>query len=128
MVVALMIIGANAVALAAPPAATIRQAQNVVQMARQQLPMQMANMILYEVSYDRSNYTLVYRYKFTVHVNRPSEAKIREAKQGLVAMLKAMPNSEDMQLITNGITFHYNYYNSDGTFLYAVKIRPSDVR
>ncbi len=27
-------------------------------------------------------------------------------------MLKAQPNSEDMQLLKGGISFHYNYYTA----------------
>lgn len=49
-------------------------------------------------------------------------------KLGIIHMLKANPNSEDMQLLKGGITFHYNYYSIDGDFIYAMKITPADIK
>lgn len=80
------------------------------------------------ISYNSNNYSLVYRYHYTVPVTKPTTSAINEAKQGIIHLLKANPNSEDMQLVKNGITFHYNYYDTDGNFIYAIKITPSDVR
>lgn len=114
---------------AAPPLSAIQKAKTVVEDARYQLPVEIGNgLILTQVSYDSKSYTLVYRYHYAVIVTKPSSNTINEVKQGMIHLLKAHPDSDEMQILKSGISFHYNYYNDDGTFLYAVKITPSDIK
>lgn len=128
LVAALLIVSAN-FAFAAPPLSMIQKAKDMVEDARYQLPVSVGNgLMLTNVSYDSKTYTLVYRYHYTFPVSKPSNEAIKESKLGVVHLLKANPNSEDMQFLKSGITFHYNYYSENGTFLYAVKITPSDIK
>ena len=129
LVFALMMICASTVALAVPPAATIQKAKNVAESAQYQLPMQVyQGLMVTQIKYDSSSYSLVYRYQFTVQIPQPSTDAINEAKLAMIHLVKANPNSEDAQLIKNGITFQYNYYNADGSYIYTIKIRPSDIK
>lgn len=129
LVFALMMICASTVALAVPPAATIQKAKNMVESAQYQLPAQAGyGIMLTQVKYDSSSYSLVYRYQYTAQVPQPTANAINEAKQAMIHFVKANPNSEDMQFLKDGITFHYNYYNADGSYMYTIKIRPSDVK
>ncbi len=124
-----LILVGGGVSNAAPSLAIIQKAKGVVETARYELPVEIApGLTLTQVSYNSEKYTLVYRYHFTVYVEKPNADAIKEAKLALVHMLKANPNSDEMQLIKGGITFHYNYYSENGTFLYAVKITPADVK
>jgi hypothetical protein len=130
----LLIVGAIAIAAglnvnAAPPSPVIQKAKATVENARYILPAEAGyGIMLTQVNYDSKTYTLVYRYHFTIPATKPTANAINETKQGVVHMLKAQPNSEEMQLLKGGITFHYNYYTTEGTFLYAIKITPSDVK
>ena len=125
----LMIVGANISIFAVPPLSSIQKAKETVENARYQLPIQVSyGLMLTQVSYDSTNYTLVYRYHYIIPVAKPSNEAIKESKLGIIHMLKANPNSEDMQLLKAGITFHYNYYSEDGTFLYAIKLSASDFK
>lgn len=129
LLVALLIISANISAFAAPPLSTIQKVKEQVESVRYQLPAQAGyGLMLTQVSYDSQKYTIVYRYHFVIPVEKPSTEAIKEARLSMIHMLKANPNSEDMQFLKDGITFHYNYYNEDGTFLYAIKITPQDVK
>lgn len=129
IVFALFILSANISAFAIPPLSTIQKVKEQVENVRYQLPAQAGyGLMLTQVSYDSQKYTIVYRYHYTVPAVKPTQEAIQEAKLGIIHMLKANPNSEDMQFIKAGITFHYNYYNEDGTFLYAIKITPQDVK
>lgn len=120
---------ANVTAIATPPLNIIRVAKQQVENARYQLPLDIGNgLALTQLSYDSSKYTLVYRYHYYIPVVRPSNTIIRERKLGLIHLLKSDPNSQEMQLLTSGITFHYNYYTEDGEFLFAIKITPQDVK
>ncbi|MDE7387046.1 MAG: hypothetical protein K2N28_07910 [Muribaculaceae bacterium] len=129
IVAALFILSVNIGAFAIPPLSTIQKVKDQVENIRYQLPAQAGyGLMLTQVSYDSQKYTIVYRYHYTVTAVKPSPEAINEAKQSIIHMLKANPNGEDMQFIKAGITFHYNYYNEDGTFLYAIKITPQDVK
>ncbi len=122
--VALFILFGAGHSYAAPTLATIQKAKAVVETARYQLPVQISPAImLTQVSYDSEKYTLVYRYHFTVAATKPTAEAIKESKLGIIHIFKANPESGDTQLLKGGITFHYNYYSEDGTFLYAIKIR-----
>lgn len=125
----IMLISISVAAIAAPPLATIQKAKNMVENARYQLPADVGNgMTLSQVNYDSKTYTLVYRYHYYVPSHKPTLDAINETKQGIVHLLKAQPYCDEMTFLKDGITFHYNYYSSDGTFLYAVKITPADIK
>lgn len=127
--VAIIIMAANATVQAAPPLDAIRKVKAMVEDARYQLPADAGyGLMLTQVNYDSKTYTIIYRYHYINPTQKPSPSTISEVKKGLIHMLKANPNSEDMQLLKAGFTFHYNYYNPDGSFLYANKITPADVR
>lgn len=127
LIAALFILSADVCLLAAPPAATIQKAKTMIEQARQHLPIKGYGISLTEVSYDSSTYTLVYRYDYTLPVTKPTPASIKETKIGLVHLMKAKPDSEEMQYLKAGIAFHYKYYSEDGNFLFEVKITPEDV-
>ena len=129
LIVILIILVGNISICAAPPLAAIQKAKNLVENARYQLPVEAGyGLVLTQVSYDSKTYTLVYRYHYTIPVAKPTTQAIYESKQGIIHLLKANPNSEDMQILKSGISFHYNYYDMDGNFLWAVKITPADVK
>ena len=114
---------------AAPPLSIIKKAKDMVERVRYELPAEISPyMLLTQLSYDSKTYTLVYRYHCTVPVTKPTPESIKEAKLGVIHMLKANPQSEDMLFVKSGISFHYNYYSEDGKFLYAVKITPADIK
>ena len=116
-------------AFAAPPLSIIQKAKGQVENARYYLPAQAGyGLMLTQVDYDSKTYTMVYRYHYTMYAEKPSAAAIKEVKQGMIHLIKANPQSDDMQFLQAGITFHYNYYSENGTFLYAVKITPSDIK
>lgn len=124
-----LLIAASSSIFAAPPLSAIQKAKNQVESVRDQLPIQVSNgLILTQVSYDSKTYTMVFRYYYTIPVTKPTATAIKETKLSMIHLLKANPNSEDMQILKSGISFHYNYYTEDGTFLYAVKITPSDIK
>lgn len=129
LVIAFMLVCANVCAVAAPPLSIVQKAKAMVEDARYQLPVEMGNgLTLYQLSYNSGTYSLVYRYYYSMEVTKPSSEAIKETKLGLIHLLKANPNSQDMMYLKNGITFHYNYYNPDGTFVYAMKITPADIK
>lgn len=129
IVIALFVISASANVLAIPPAASIQKVKQSVESLRYQLPIDIGyGLNLTQVSYDSQRYTLVYRYQYTMYVEKPSNDAIWEAKQSMIHMAKINPNSEEMQLLRDGFTFHYNYYSMGGEFLYAIKITYADVR
>ena len=127
--VAAVIIATNLSTFAAPPASVIQKVKSQVETMSYYLPSEAGyGLTLTQVRYDSSTYSIVYKYQYYLPVNTPTKAAIAEVKQGMIHMLKANPNAEDMQFIKSGITFHYRYYSSDGEFLYSIKITPSDVR
>lgn len=129
LIVAILLLSANIRLNAVPPLATIQKAKEAVENARYVLPMQAGNgIILTQVDYDSKTYSLVYRYHYTVPVEVPSKGTINETKKGMIHLTKANPDSEEMMLLNDGITFDYNYYSEDGTFLFSVKITPDDVK
>ncbi|MBD5232156.1 MAG: hypothetical protein HDS66_08420 [Bacteroidales bacterium] len=129
MLIALAFAVATISANASPTLATIQKAKDVVEAARYQLPAEAGyGLMLTQVSYDSNKYTLVYRYYATMPATKPTAEAINEIKQAIIHMVKAQPNSEEMQLLKGGISFHYNYYTTEGTFLYAIKITPADVK
>lgn len=126
--IAIILICASVTALAAPPLATIQEAKDMVEAARYQLPVDLGNgMTLSQLDYDSKTYSLVYRYHYYIPAEKPSLEAINETKQGLIHFIKAQPNSEDMRFLKDGISFHYNYYASDGTFVYDLRITPEDI-
>lgn len=127
--IALLVLATSTQILAAPPLSTIQKVKEQVENIRYQLPVQAGyGLMLTQVSYDSQKYTIVYRYHYAIPVEKPTAEAVKEAKLGIVHMLKANPNSEDMQFLKAGITFHYNYYTEAGSFLYAIKITPADVK
>ena len=52
---------------------------------------------------------------------------VKEVKQGVIHFLKANPDSDDMQFLKSGISYIYNYYKLDGTFLIALRITSADI-
>ena len=113
---------------AAPTLAIINKAKAIVEEARYQLPTQINGMTLTQVSFDSKTNSLVYRWYMPIEMEKPSAEMIKERKQAIVHLIKGNPDIEDSQLIKGGISFWYNYYNPDGTFLYAVKVTPADIR
>ena len=112
-----------------PSQAIINLVKSDIQQAQYQLPVQSDYCLeITKIWYIPESYTVAYKYVYCMNIEKPSNNAIYEMKQSVVHMLKAQPNSKDMTYLTNGITFHYNYYNPDGTFLYAVKITPADVK
>ena len=129
LILALMFSCAGISVNAAPPLSYIQKAKNIVEEARFQLPVEAGyGLTLTQVQYDSKTYSLVYRYHYTIPVQKPDANSIKERKMSVVHLLKANPATEDMQLLKNGISFHYNYYSQDGTFMYAIKITPEDVK
>ncbi len=122
-------LGAGVPVFGAPPLSVIQKAKEQVEAARYQLPVQAGyGLTLTQVSYDSQTYTIVYRYHYNMYVEKPTPEAIKEAKLGIVHMMKANPNSEDYQFVKSGISFHYNYYTENGQFLYAIKIISADLK
>lgn len=122
-------LGINTPAFAVPPLSLIQKAKDQVEAARYQLPVQVGyGLTLTKLSYDSQTYTIVYRYHYNMYVEKPTPEAIKEAKLGIIHMFKANPNAEDYKFVKGGITFHYNYYTEDGSFLYAIKITSADLK
>ena len=129
LVVALLMFCTNVSVFAAPSLAAIKKVKAEVENVRYKLPIDMGNgLTLTQMAYDSQNYTIVYRYHYSVPVTKPSANTIKESKLAVIHMLKANPNSEDYIYLKEGFTYHYNYYTMDGDFLYAIKITPQDIK
>ncbi len=129
LAVAVAIFVASIHAMAAPPAFAIQKAKAAVEEMRYKLPLEGSpGIIWFQMSYDNQKYTIVYRYQYTIPVAIPKEAEVRERKNNVIQLLKAMPECTDTEIIRAGITYHYNYYDEDGNFLYAFKITPADLK
>lgn len=122
-------LGAGVPVFGAPPLSVIQKVKEQVEAARYKLPVQAGyGLTLTQVSYDSKTYTMVYRYHYNMHVEKPTSEAIKEAKLGVVHLIKANPNSEEYKFVKSGISFHYNYYTENGQFLYAVKITSADLK
>lgn len=115
-------------ALGAPTLSMINKAKAIVEEARYQLPIESGGMTLTQVSFDSKSYSLIYRYYFLFPMEKPSNEVLKERKLGAIHTLKGNPGTGELEMLKGGISFWYNYYNPDGTFLYAIKITPADIR
>lgn len=114
---------------ATPPLQMIQKANECVDNARKQLPLNMGDGLkLTQLIYDSQTYTLVYKYQYTIPIEKPTAEKIKEAKQSVVYLLKANPTSDDMEMVKSGISFHFTYYSEDNTFLYDISITADDIK
>ena len=108
---------------ATPPLQMIQKANECVDNARKQLPLNMGDGLKLT-----QTYTLVYKYQYTIPIEKPTAEKIKEAKQSVVYLLKANPTSDDMEMVKSGISFHFTYYSEDNTFLYDISITADDIK
>lgn len=114
---------------AAPPTAMVQRAKTLAENVRYQLPAQiMYGISLTKVVYDSKTSSLVYDYHYTLPIQKKLTAQsVKEVKQGVIHFLKANPDSDDMQFLKSGISYIYNYYKLDGTFLIALRITSADI-
>lgn len=112
----------------APSKDAIDLVKTEIQMFSKHLPIEGGlGLIITDVNYDEANYTIHYKYKYTVPgVRKPSDSQISEAKANAVTLMKTQP--KEKKLLEQGFSFRYDYYNIDGEFLFTQEISLEDLK
>lgn len=83
-------------------------------------------MIITDIDYDDASNTIRYKYQYTVPgVSKPDESQIKEAKKAALTLVESMPREKE--LLMEGISYHYDYYTMDNTYLYSMDISLHDL-
>lgn len=83
-------------------------------------------MVITDVDYDDANNVVRYKYQYTVPgVKKPTESKLKEAKQTVVSITKSI--DKERKVLEEGISFHYDYYSLEGEYLYSVDLTKDDI-
>ncbi len=80
----------------APSKDAIDLVKTEIQMFSKHLPIEGGlGLIITDVNYDEANYTIHYKYKYTVPgVRKPSDSQISEAKANAVTLMKTQPKEK----------------------------------
>lgn len=110
-----------------PSPQAIQQLQAQVDQIKPSLPIEAGiGMVMTDIYFDEENYSLNYKYQYTVPgVTVPSDEKIKAAKEGACNMIKALP--ADLEILKQGVSFHYEYYSKEGEFLYSLDLTKDDL-
>lgn len=105
----------------------IDSVKNEITVFSKHLPIEAGlGLIITDIDYDDSSYTLEYKYQYTVPgISKPSESEINEGKKAAVAFLKSQPKEKN--LIEKGFSFRYVYYSLEGEYLFTQEISAEDL-
>ncbi|MFG6386738.1 MAG: hypothetical protein K1V80_09755 [Muribaculaceae bacterium] len=111
-----------------PPKEAIDEVKAELAMAKKQVPVPAGyGLVITDVDFDDDTNTIKYKYKYTMpEVQKPSEEKIKLAKESAAGFLNTQPREK--KLLEQGFTFHYEYYSVDDEYLYTLEFTAEDLK